>query len=667
MKKSGFVISFSFWFVVICGLFSLSSPVARAQISECPSDLTSYWKFDEPGGTLFLDSVGTSNIGCTGSGCPSSVAGRIGNALAFDGIDDGLSVPSDASFNWGSADSFSIELWMKTDSAGSCPGGQVFIGRRDGTNELIWWLGCRQGGTPAFAVGDKAGSYISVTGTSLVTDGAWHHVVGRRDAGTNEISLYVDGQKQAVTIQDFTGGFDSAVDLNIGWLNMPGGFHFQGQLDEVALYKQVLGAADIVRHYYQGSAGLQGGYCGCSSPVRIMPLGDSITMGVIPPTIGSWNDYTGGYRQKLYIDLTTGGHTVDFVGSQQTGALAVPPFDSDHEGYPGYYAAGSTPPGDIASQVYNWLVANPADVVLLHIGTCDVNLGTQSAASVSAILDNIYAYNPDITVVLARIIKEQGYETQVTQYNHDVEAMALNRIATRGDKIVIVDQENALNYVDDMTDGIHPNQLGYNKMADVWLNGLKSFLPVCVNNVPSTYTIVSTAGTGGSIMPSGAVTVNNGSDQTFTITPHIGYSIADVKVDGTSSGVISTYTFNDVTANHTIETTFRLVFPDINVNPASLDFNKVKTRVTATKSITVRNAGEGKMTVSKLVISGKDRASFSATLSAARTVNPSESFELNVIFKPASTGRKNAVLLITSDDPDTPVLSIPLTGIGSPK
>lgn len=73
---------------------------------------------------------------------------------------------------------------------------------------------------------------------------------------------------------------------------------------------------------------------------------------------------------------------------------------------------------------------------------------------------------------------------------------------------------------------------------------------------PVIFTINVTAGTGGSISPSGTVTVNNGADQTFTITPNSDYSIADVKVDGISKGKITTYTFNNVTANHTISATF---------------------------------------------------------------------------------------------------------------
>ena len=73
-----------------------------------------------------------------------------------------------------------------------------------------------------------------------------------------------------------------------------------------------------------------------------------------------------------------------------------------------------------------------------------------------------------------------------------------------------------------------------------------------------TYTITASAGAGGSISPSGAVAVNCGSDQTFTITPDVCYSIADVLVDGVSVGAVSSYTFTNVAANHTIDASFSL-------------------------------------------------------------------------------------------------------------
>lgn len=72
----------------------------------------------------------------------------------------------------------------------------------------------------------------------------------------------------------------------------------------------------------------------------------------------------------------------------------------------------------------------------------------------------------------------------------------------------------------------------------------------------TSYTIKASAGDGGSISPDGRVRVDRGDDQTFRITPDDGYEIADVLVDGESVGAVSSYTFENVRANHTIEVVF---------------------------------------------------------------------------------------------------------------
>ncbi len=74
--------------------------------------------------------------------------------------------------------------------------------------------------------------------------------------------------------------------------------------------------------------------------------------------------------------------------------------------------------------------------------------------------------------------------------------------------------------------------------------------------VTSTYTITASAGANGSISPSPSATVNSGASQTFTITPKTGYKVAGVTVDGSSAGAVTSYTFTNVTANHSISATF---------------------------------------------------------------------------------------------------------------
>ena len=72
----------------------------------------------------------------------------------------------------------------------------------------------------------------------------------------------------------------------------------------------------------------------------------------------------------------------------------------------------------------------------------------------------------------------------------------------------------------------------------------------------SYYTIKATAGAGGSISPSGNVSVREGRDQTFTITPDKGYAVANVKIDGKRIGAVKSYTFENVRRAHTIEVIF---------------------------------------------------------------------------------------------------------------
>jgi lysophospholipase L1-like esterase len=75
----------------------------------------------------------------------------------------------------------------------------------------------------------------------------------------------------------------------------------------------------------------------------------------------------------------------------------------------------------------------------------------------------------------------------------------------------------------------------------------------CVNTI---HTITASAGNNGSITPSGTVSVNNGSNQVFSITANPGYNISDVLIDGSSVGAVSSYSFSNVTSAHAISVTF---------------------------------------------------------------------------------------------------------------
>ena len=203
-------------------------------------------------------------------------------------------------------------------------------------------------------------------------------------------------------------------------------------------------------------------FSACFATDRIMPLGDSITRGVAGSSNGA------GYRRSLYLSLTGAGHDIDFVGSSSDGTPTD--FDKDHEGHDGWHA------DQIRDNVNGWLTSTPADTVLLHIGTNDISGGQGAlgiAAEIDQILDNIDTYeianSVAITVILAKIIDRYDHGDTTEELNSEIQSLYNTRTAA-GDELILVDMFNALDYSTDLPDGIHPNDAGYVKMANVWFN-----------------------------------------------------------------------------------------------------------------------------------------------------------------------------------------------------
>jgi hypothetical protein len=195
------------------------------------------------------------------------------------------------------------------------------------------------------------------------------------------------------------------------------------------------------------------------------------------------------------LDLKADGYDVDFVGSQVAGQNAVPSFDPNNEGHPGWHADGDSEGRNIAPNIYNWLNVNPADIILLHIGTNDISSGQNPAlvaAEIGQILDNIDQYETyngvNVWVILSHIIsRTDSMAPATTALNNQIQLMADARIAG-GDNIIVVDMENDAGLIysidqsapygdGDMYDLIHPNASGYEKMAVKWLDALLTILP----------------------------------------------------------------------------------------------------------------------------------------------------------------------------------------------
>jgi len=429
--------------------------------------MTAYWAFEEAAGSPFSDSINQSQTNCL-QGCPGIGPGLLGNGLNYSEVFSDLQFVAAADLEWPAGASFSIEYWLKRNSVDF--GGQEAIVSRstaDGSR-INLWAGLGTDGRARLLLIDALGNQPSAAlSSSPLTDGAWHHIVLVRDGARGLTRLYVDGGLVAEQQFTYSGNLGVGGDLFGLGLDLSSQNDFYGgELDELAFYQRALSAFEIVQHHADAKVGMRLGYCPAVAAVRIMPLGDSVTAGY--NSLGWDTDLMVGYRQKLYLDLLADGYAVDFVGSASSGELTPPLFDFDHEGHGGWTASM------IADFTYSGLQAHPADIVLLHAGT---NFVSADPAPVARILDEIDRFSPETTVVLAKIINKKVPEPEFSLFNQNLEQMVAARLLA-GDKIILVDQENALIYPDDMDDTLHPLLRGYEKMSAVWKSALQTILPV---------------------------------------------------------------------------------------------------------------------------------------------------------------------------------------------
>ncbi|MEA3456071.1 MAG: hypothetical protein U9R26_06160, partial [Campylobacterota bacterium] len=114
------------------------------------------------------------------------------------------------------------------------------------------------------------------------------------------------------------------------------------------------------------------------------------------------------------------------------------------------------------------------DIILLHIGTND---WSSNPDGVEHILEEIDRFENDsgihIRVILARILNRNPNKSLISDFNRNIDAMAHSRIHN-GDDIKIVNMESGagIDYRADIADGTHPNDCGYEKMANVWFKAL---------------------------------------------------------------------------------------------------------------------------------------------------------------------------------------------------
>jgi lysophospholipase L1-like esterase len=213
------------------------------------------------------------------------------------------------------------------------------------------------------------------------------------------------------------------------------------------------------------------------SCTSIMPLGDSITLGV-----------NGGYRNNLYTGLLQNNCGVSYVGTLSDVNTRVA--DKHHEGHSGFAI------GDIAGSVTAWLGATQPNIVLLMIGTNDTawwtnNDAAEIGARHSALIDQIRAARPNAWIFVGSIPpqtsvmihgKPDGNATTTSvdravlagQFNAVIRSNVAARIAA-GQQVRFVDVNSVLTTAD-LYDGIHPTEVAHAKVAQVFLDAVRAAL-----------------------------------------------------------------------------------------------------------------------------------------------------------------------------------------------
>ncbi len=192
--------------------------------------------------------------------------------------------------------------------------------------------------------------------------------------------------------------------------------------------------------------------------LRVMPLGDSLTYG-----LGAG----GGYRAPLYPLLTNAGYSVDFIGTQTgNGAASLP--DPDHEGYPGAYISNID---SILPSIFG-AVAEP-DVILLLLGVNDYLQGNDTLHATNrleALVVRLATNWPKAKIILGSLTEvSEPLNTQIqTTFNAFLPSIC-ERQRGLGRLVYFTDMHGAVPLAD-MPDQLHPNQLGYRKMATNWFN-----------------------------------------------------------------------------------------------------------------------------------------------------------------------------------------------------
>ena len=208
---------------------------AEVVCGDITSDLAGWWKLDEGSGSSTADASSNGNIG-TLQNAPLWTTGPIENALAFNGIDQYVSIADSYNLRVGGTNVLTLTAWIRRGTSTAVGG--IFEKRLNAGG-----YGLALGVTPCAPNQIKATKYsvVEICLGSAPDDTTWHHFA-LVYSGSGVIA-YVDGIQNA-TYNDTQNFVTSSDNLKIG--TAYSAYYFNGSIDDVRIYNRALSAAEIM-------------------------------------------------------------------------------------------------------------------------------------------------------------------------------------------------------------------------------------------------------------------------------------------------------------------------------------------------------------------------------------------------------------------------------------
>jgi hypothetical protein len=458
------------------------------------------WTMDEGSGAVLFDSSGHGNSAVI-IGSPTWVSGIKGMALQITGSQYAMAADNS---NLDLSDEITIAAWIKPNSAGN----QSIIKKAitsgysvDGYELSLAAAGSSHDHRPyiRFNQATHGDTYALYANSQYPSDGnTWMHIAATYDGDT--MKIYINGILDNIVPAAFLINTNS-LSLGIG-AQSDGTNRYSGALDDIRIYSYALNASEI--------NSLVGINHPPNPPTLVTPAQDTIGVPISPLLSAIVSDPDIDYMTVAFWGRISGLEAAGAIPLEITSISTIPK-----------RIVNSDSLSRLSFETENKIPNNLMDNGVSPLAKSDTR---------TVIFDNYNSSTQNSKDILADNFQNIGEF-------HNVPSGSTVSMQWLG-LLPLTDYEWYISVGDDSS----------TTNGAIW-----SFTTENIN-----HTITATSNGHGIIFPSGQIAVPQGQDTTFTIFPEIGYHILDVNVDSVPMGPISSYSFTNITASHTISATFAI-------------------------------------------------------------------------------------------------------------